>query len=214
MNRKATVIVLSTAIAAMAFAGVALSLDRAKAPGGPTPEQAAEVLRKAPGTKEKTRASPRVDGERWGLRSFANTRGDVCFSHDVPGELVGTGCMPVAKLFRRGPLLAYRGARQRSASYRKLEWDNQWVYGIAHPDIKTLTLVNMNCSTLRLSLDEDGVFHHVVGREQITKGALPYKLHARAATGELLAVRHFAASLPWNARSAGLPRPRARRACS
>jgi hypothetical protein len=122
--------------------------------------------------------------------------------------------MPAAKLFRRGPLLAYRGARQISARRPKLGWDNVWIYGIAHPDIKTLTLVNANCSTQRLPLDGGGVFHHVAGREQIRTGELPYKLHARGTTGELLAVRHFSLSLPWNARSAGLAPPRVRGACS
>ena len=214
-RRKKALIALAAAITALAFAGVAFSLGRPNLPfAAPGPEEAAETFRRAPGTKDKIHEAPRVDGETWGLRSYQNVRGDLCFSHEVPGELVGTGCMPAEKLFERGPLVAYPGARQISAPYRKLEWDNQWVYGIAHPDIKTLTLVLMDCSTVALPLDEDGAFNHVIGREQIQNGKQQYKLIARGARGELLAERTVAVNLPLNARKAGLEPPRPGHVCS
>lgn len=216
MSPKTVLIGAGTVITAMVLAGVALSLDRSDPPGlGPVgPEQAAKVFRKAPGTGEKARRSPRVDGQTWGLRSYTNVSGDLCLSHDVPGEAVGTGCMPAGKVFARGPLLAIRGARQKSRPYPTLEWDNQWIYGFAHPAVESLTLVNFNCSTRDLSMDEDGAFHHVVGRAALRDGELPYKLVARGVAGEVLAERVFAASIPRNARNAGIPRPRVGRACS
>jgi hypothetical protein len=205
------VILAGATATTLAVAGSALSLSRANL--RPGPERAAEVLRKAPGTAERSHRSPRVDGQTWALRGYDNVRGDLCLTHEVPGELVGTGCMPAAKVFARGPLLAYRGARQISRSGRKLEWDNQWIYGFAHPAIKTLTLVNINCSTQRLSVDEHRVFHHVVGREGIRSGGVPYKLHARGSRGELLAERVFAVTIPRNAVGV-VQRLRAGRACS
>lgn len=221
MKRKAIVISVGAVTAAMAFVGVAFSLDGTDARVGPTPEQmagqmaeqVAEASRQAPGTKEKTHLSPRVDGQTWGLRSYTNVRGEVCLSHDVPGELVETGCISAATIFARGPLYALPGARQESAGYAKEEWDNQSVYGIAHPDIATLTLVNMDCSTQDLSLDEDGVFNYVAGREKIKKGELPYKLIARGAGGAVLAERVVAIGLSHNAKQAGRTAPQPKQAC-
>lgn len=214
-RRRKALIALAAAITALGFAGVAFSLNRPSLPfTAPGPEDAEETFRRAPGTKDKIHDAPLVDGATWGLTSYTNARGDLCFSHEVPGELVGTGCMPAEKLFKRGPLVAYPGARQIAAPYRKLEWDNQWVYGIAHPDIKTLTLVLMDCSTVALPLDEDGAFHHVIGREQIQSGKQQYKLIARGARGELLAERRVALNQPLNAKKAGLEAPRPGDACS
>jgi hypothetical protein len=143
---------------------------------------------------------------------YNNVRGELCLSHNVPSEGVGTSCI-ADKLFRRGPLFALTGARQESAAYPKLEWDNQWVYGIAHSDVKTLTLVNMDCSTHDLSLDRDGAFNHVIGREQIENGELPYKLIARGSAGDVLAERVVAVGLPGNAKNAGLEAPHPEQAC-
>lgn len=214
MKREMVVISVGAVIAAMAFVGVAFSLNETNARPGPThAEQIAEASRKAPGTKEKTHRSPRVDGQTWGLRSHTNVRGQVCLSHDVPGELVEHGCSSAAKIFARGPLYALPGARQEAAEYAKQEWDNQWVYGIAHPTVATLTLVNMDCSTQDVPLDEDGVFNHTVGREEIKKGELPYKLIARNSAGETIAERTIMIGLPRNAKVAGLPEPRPKEAC-
>jgi hypothetical protein len=211
--KRAILISLGVGIVAMAFAGIALSLGGANARRGPTPEQAAEAMRKAPGTEEKAHAAPRVDGQTWELRSYANVRGEVCLSHDVPGELVGTGCIAADRLFRRGPLYAIHGARQ-DPGWSTTEWANQWVYGIAHPDVRTLTLVNIDCSTQELSLDQDGAFNHAVGREQIKNGEQPYKLVARASGGAVLAQRILLVGLTRNAKDAGLEAPRPKRACS
>jgi hypothetical protein len=212
-KRRAPAIILAVAAAAMGFAGVAFSLNRPSLPfTAPGPEDF-EALRKAPGTEETIRPSPRVDGQTWDLRSYQNIRGELCVSHEVPGEAIGMGCTPPETLFKRGPLYALPGARQISAPYRKLEWDNQWVYGFAHPDIKTLTLVNMDCSTVALPLDGDGAFHHVVGRDEIRNGKQQYKLIARGTRGELLAERVVAVGLPRNAKNAGLEAPRPKASC-
>ncbi len=174
MNRRILVIALVSGVVAMAFAGVALSIG-----GGGTdtpavgPTEAAEVLRKAPGTQEKVLRSPQVDGQTWGMRGYTNVRGERCLSNDVPGELTGTSCMAPDKLFAEGPLYAVPGARQVSAPYPKQEWDNQWVYGIAHPAIKELTLLNMDCSTVALSLDADGAFKHVAARADSRPASCP-----------------------------------------
>lgn len=213
MKRKTIVISVGAVIAAMAFAGVALSLDRSSARVGPTPEDVAEALRKAPGTTEKTHPAPRVAGETWGLRSYTNVRQEVCLSHDVPGELVGTGCISSDKLFTRGPLYVLRGARQEPVPYAKTEWDRQWVYGLAHPAVTSLTLVSMDCSTQDLSLDEDGAFNYVVGSERIQRGELPYKLMARGAQGSLLAEEVVAIGLSRNAKTAGHKAPQPKQAC-
>lgn len=210
MKRKTIVIIVGVAVAAMVFAGVALSLEGSPSVG---PDRAAEALRKAPGTKEKAHAAPRVDGQTWGLRSYTNVRGELCLSRDVPGEAVGTGCLPAAKLFADGPLFAIPGARQESAPYAKYEWDNQWVYGIAHPAITTLTLVNMDCSTQDLTLDEDGAFNHVVGSAKTKQGELPYKLIARGVGGRVLAEKVVAAGLTENAKKAGHQAPRPKQEC-
>jgi len=212
-KRRALAIILTVAAAAMGYAGVAFSLNRPSLPfTAPGPEDF-ETLRKAPGTEETIRPSPRVDGQTWDLRSYQNIRGELCVSHEVPGEAIGMGCTPPETLFKRGPLNARPRARQISAPYPKLEWDNQWVYGFAHPDIKTLTLVNMDCSTVALPLDGDGAFHHVVGRDEIRNGKQQYKLIARGTRGELLAERVVAIGLPRNAKNAGLEAPRPKASC-
>jgi hypothetical protein len=213
-SRRKALIAVAAAMTALAFASVAFSLNRPSLPfTAPGPGDAAEVFSRAPGAKDKIHEAPRVDGETWDLRSYQNVRGDLCFSHEVPGELVGTGCLPAEELFKRGPLVAYPGARQISAPYRKVEWDNQWVYGIAHPDIKTLTLVNMDCSTVALVLDKDGAFHYVASRQDIRSGRQMYKLVARGQTGAVLAERKIAMGLPKNAKDAGLEPPRPGAAC-
>jgi hypothetical protein len=105
------------------------------------------------------------------------------------------------------------GARQTPAGYAKTEWDNQWVYGIVHPAVKSLTLVNMDCSTRELPLDEDGVFNYVAGRKQIEKGELQWKLIGRGAGGEVLAEREVSIGLTRNAKNAGHPVPVPRQDC-
>lgn len=210
MSPKTLVVGIGTVAAAAALAGVALSRESQSAP---TPAGAAKLFQKAPGTERK-RQSPRVDGRTWTLKTYDNADGEICFSHTVPGEVVGTGCTTAAKAFVRGPLLALRGARQIAGGGRKLKWDNQWIYGVAHPSVESLTLVNLDCSTLSVPLDRDGIFHYVAGRAKLDKGQVPYKLLARGPGGEMLAERIFSVTLPWNARAAGVERPRAGRACS
>lgn len=213
MNRKAIVISVGALIAAMAFVGAAFSLDGTSARPGPTAKELAEASRKAPGTKEKTHPSPRVGGQTWRLRSYTNVAKELCLSHDVPGELVGTGCIPTDKLFVDGPIYALPGARQEPVGYAKTEWDSQWVYGLAHPDVAALTLVNMDCSTQDLALDEDGAFNHVVGNEKIKNGELMYKLIARDSAGQTIGERIVAIGLSYHAKKAGLKPPSPKAAC-
>ena len=209
-STKAVGILLVVTIAAVAFAGVALSQDGSTWSFAPDPAE----LRKAPNSVEKQHPSPKVDGQTWGLRSYENVGGDVCFSHDVPGEAVTMGCMPREKLFARGPLAAWPGARQITANYPKTEWDNMYVYGAAHPDVANLKLVNMDCSTQSIQRDGDGVFNYVAGAAQIRDGVIPYKLIASDARGQVIAERTIAIGLTYNAKKAGLEAPRPGRACS
>jgi hypothetical protein len=203
-------LLLVVSTAAVAFAGVALSQHGSTWSSSPDPAE----LRRAPNSIEKQHPSPKVDGQTWGLRSYENLSGDVCLSHDVPGEAVGAGCISRKKLFARGPLAAYPGARQIAANYPKTEWDNMYVYGAAHPQVASLRLVNMDCSAQSLQLDRDGVFNHVVGAAQIREGLIPYKLIATDAAGEVVAERTLSIGLPLNAKKAGLEAPRPGRACS
>ena len=196
--------------AAVVFAGVALSQHGSPWSFAPDPAE----LRKAPNSIEKQHPSPTVDGQTWGLRSYENVAGNVCLSHDVPGEAVGTNCVSRKKLFTRGPLAAYPGARQIAANYPKTEWDNMWVYGAAHPQVATLRLVNIDCSTQSLQLDGDGVFNHVVGAAQIREGLIPYKLIASDARGQVVAERTIAIGLTYHGKRAGLEAPTPGRACS
>ena len=196
--------------AAVVFAGVAFSQHGSTWSFAPDPAE----LRKAPNSVEKQHPSPKVDGQTWGLKSYDNVGGDVCLSHDVPGEAVGTSCVPRKKLFADGPLVASPGARQIPAGYPKTEWDNMWVYGVAHPQIKDLKLVNMDCSTASLELDADGAFNYVVGAAKIREGVIPYKLIASDARGEVVAERTIAIGLTFHAKNAGLEAPRPGRACS
>jgi hypothetical protein len=200
ISTRAVGIVLVVSVAAAVFAGVALSQRGSTWLFEPDPAE----LRRAPNSVEKQHPSPRVDGQTWGLRSYENVGGDVCFSHDVPGELVGTGCIPRKKLFARGPLMAYPGARQIPDAYRKSEWDNMWVYGAVHPQVANLQLINMDCSTESLQLDDDGAFNHVVGAAQIRAGLIPYKLIASDSAGQVVAQRTIRIGLPFNGKRAGL----------
>lgn len=213
MKVKTALTLLTTAIATMALAGVALSLTDQE-PSGIDAPAAAESFRKAPGAKENNHQAPHVDGKAWRLRSYDNVRGELCLSHDVPGEAVGTGCVASEKLFADGPLFVRHGARQISAPYKKLEWDNIWVYGVTHPSVQMLTLVSMDCSARELPLDPDGVFNHVVGSDKIKKGERPYKLIAHGSNGELLAERAVSIGLPKNAVDAGIEAPRPSRECT
>lgn len=209
-TRAVAVLLLVVSVAAVAFAGVALSQRGSAWSFAPDPAE----LRKSPNSVEKQHPSPKVDGQTWGLRSYENVAGNVCLSHDVPGELVGTSCVPRKKLFARGPLAAYPGARQIPAGYAKTEWDNMWVYGAAHPQIANLKLVNMDCSTQSLQLDGDGVFNHVIGAAQIREGVIPHKLIATDARGQVVAERTIAIGLTYHGKRAGLEPPRPGRACS
>jgi hypothetical protein len=210
ISTRAVGILLVVSTAAVVFAGVALSQYGSTWTFAPDPAE----LRRAPNSIEKQHPSPKVDGQTWGLRSYENVGGDVCFSHEVPGELVGRGCIPRKKLFARGPLMAYPGARQIAANHPKTEWDNVWVHGAVHPQVANLRLVNMDCSTQSLRLDGDGVFNHVVGAAEIRDGVIPYKLIASDARGQVVAERTILIGLPRNAKSAGLDAPRPGRACS
>jgi hypothetical protein len=210
IRTRAFAIVLAASAAAAVFAGVALSQLGSEWSFAPDPAE----LRRAPNSVDKQHPSPRVDGQNWGLRSYDNVDGDVCLSHDVPGELVGTSCVPRKKLFASGPLAAYPGARQIAADYPKTEWDNMWVYGAVHPQVATLRLVSMDCSTESLRFDDDGVFNHVVGAAQIRAGLIPYKLIASDSRGQVVAERTIAIGLPYNGKKAGLEAPRPGRACS
>jgi hypothetical protein len=209
-STKAVGILLVVTIAAVAFAGVALSQDGSTWSFAPDPAE----LRKAPNSVEKQHPSPKVDGQTWGLRSYENVGGDVCFSHDVPGEAVGMGCMPREKLFAGGPLAAFPGARQIADGQRKTEWDNMWVYGAVHPQVANLKLVNMDCSTKSLQVDADGVFNHVAGAAEIRAGVIPYKLIASDARGQVVAERTILIGLPYLGKQAGIEPPRPGRACS
>lgn len=213
MNRKILLIAVASGIVAMAFAGVALSRAGSDAPIADS-AQAAEAWRKASSSEEKTRPSPRVDGQTWGMRSYTNVRGELCLSNDVPGEAVGTGCIPSERLFADGPVFAVRGARQESAPQAKQEWDNQWVYGFAHPSIKQLTLLNMDCSIIPLSLDEDGAFKYVAARAEIQAGQVPFKLIGRGSSGQVLVEKDVSIGLSRNAEKAGREAPRPKEACS
>jgi hypothetical protein len=166
------------------------------------------------GSTERIRASPRVDGQSWRLRTSRSARGDICLSQDVPGELVGTGCISSDKVFARGPLYAIPGARQIPSDRPKTEWDNMWVYGVAHRSVARLELVNMDCSREKLPLDGDGVFNHVVGRAQVAAGMTPYKLIATDLQGHVIAERTVAIGLSHNAKTAGREVPRPAAACS
>jgi hypothetical protein len=203
-----SIVILAAVSVAVAFAGVALSQRGSL---GADPEAA---LRMAPNSVETTHASPKVDGQRWGLRSYENAARDICLSHDVPGEAIGTSCFSRKQAFADGPLFALHGARQISANYPKTDWDNMWVYGIADSRIKDLKLVNMDCSTVSLQLDAEGMFHHVVGVAQIRQGVIPYKLVAIDPNGEVVAEREVAVGLTSNAKRAGLEAPRPAGACS
>jgi hypothetical protein len=213
VNRKTLVITVVSGIIAMAFAGVALSRGGSDAPAA-DPAHAGEAWRKASGSEEKTHPSPRVDGQTWGMRSYTSVRGELCLSNDVPGEAVGTGCIARERLFADGPVFAIRGARQESGSQAKQDWDNQWVYGFAHPSIKELALLNMDCSTVRLSLDDDGAFKHVVSRAEIQAGQVPFKLIGRGLAGQVLAEKDVSIGLTRNADKAGLGAPRPKQVCS
>jgi hypothetical protein len=210
MSTRAVGILLVVSTAAVAFAGVALSQQGSPWSFAPDPAE----LREAPNSIEQQHPSPKVDGQTWGLRSYENVAGDVCLSHDVPGEAVGTSCVSRKKLFARGPLAAYPGARQIAANYPKTEWDNMWVYGAAHPQVASLKLVNMDCSTESVQVDGDGVFNHVVGAAQIREGVIPYKLIASDARGQVVAERTIAIGLTYHGKKAGLEAPRPGGTCS
>jgi hypothetical protein len=210
ISTRAVGILLVVSTAAVAFAGVGLSQQGSPWSFAPDPAE----LRKAPNSIEQQHPSPNVDGQTWGLRSYENVAGDVCLSHDVPGEAIGTSCISREKAFARGPLFSLHGARQVSANDPKTEWDNMWVYGIADPQIKHVNLVNMNCSTVSLQLDADGMFHHVVRVAQIRQGVIPYKLVAIDGGGQVVTERRVAVGLPGNAKRAGLEAPRPASACS
>ena len=203
-------VVLGASAVAVVIAWLAVSQHRGGSRARPAPAE----FQKAANTIEKGHATRVVDGQSWGLRSFGNKREEICLSQDVPGELVGAACISAKKAFARSPLYALHGARQIPNGKPKTEWDNMWVYGVAHPRVASLKLVNMDCSTELLDLDSDRVFNHVVGVAQIRKGVVPYKLIASGSNGEILGEKKVAVGLSHNAKTAGREAPRPGRECS
>ena len=65
----------------MAFVGVAFSINGSETGVVPTAAELAEASTLAPGTKEKTHPSPRVDGQTW----YAGPATCVLFGYVLPG---------------------------------------------------------------------------------------------------------------------------------
>lgn len=112
------------------------------------------------------------------------------------------------------PVYAVYGGRQDSSEVRKVEWDNLWVTGFAKPEVSTLELVNLDCTTQPLAMDEGGAFLHVVSSSDIKQGKTPYQIVARDTTGTEVYRQSVKTGLSRNAVAAGFKQPQPGAACA
>jgi hypothetical protein len=169
-----------------------------------------------PATAARLHVSTLVDRGTWTLRSYRNRNGQTCASHAIPGGGTAKVCPPAgqADLLGDRDLLAFPGARQIPAPGKEYtSWDNMWVYGLASPRVHAIELVNKDCSTIALDLDDARTFMHVVGKAEIMREQVPHRLVARDEAGRVVAEQGIEIGLPQRARELGLQPVLARPAC-
>jgi len=201
--------VLVFAILAASFAVAGNPFNTRGIPADPRAEFA-----KAPGSEEVVHGVKNVDGGAWVSKSFRNVSGNLCLSQTVPGEAHGTSCTDAARMFAdHRHIYVIVGARQKSGR-KRLTWDNLWLQGMASPSVRSLQLVNGDCTRAALTLGDDGAFLHVVSKSDIDRGQVPFKLEARDDAGDLLEERDVSVGLPKNGKEAGLKEPSLGTNCS
>lgn len=147
-----------------------------------------------------------IDGGEWLFTSHRNDAGDICINQTVPGEATGTTCIASSNLFADGSaIVALPGARQLETGGPG--WDNMWIHGFARASVMSLELVSMDCSAEAVQLDSAHAFMHVVSKDEIGNGTIPYKIVARDASGRVIEERDVSMNLPPTARRAGLTAP-------
>lgn len=81
------------------------------------------------------------------------------------------------------------------------------------PGVASVELVNMDCSVKSLAI-VDGAFMHVVGKNSIRRGIVPYKVIARGQTGAIVQEQEVSVGLPARGKAAGLSEPQPLAECA
>jgi hypothetical protein len=179
---------LALGIAALVAVGVAAGLivaSRASTSAGPPPAGTPPDLRPAPNAHIVLHRPAHAPPGGWVFKTFQNRDGWTCYVEVVPGEGEGESCNAPGTLFRKGPLMAFRGARQAEGDFT--QWENAWVWGFAAKPITHVQLVLTDCTVRDLPVDADRVYADVEGPDTLHAGAWPYKVVGLTDSGHVVA---------------------------
>lgn len=198
------------AVATLTFVGVVVAavFGGFAQSGEQTPRAQLAAADRNPGAPVQSRAAVTVDGERWTLGTYSNAAKQFCAERRMPGVGVGRGCVDTDVLFADGrELVALPGGSQADVPTPQTRWDKMWIYGFVSPKVATLHLVTTDCSEREVAFDSEGAFLHVVPRQDIARGIVPWRMLARASDGSLIEERNVSLGLSANAKKAGMAAP-------
>lgn len=158
--------------------------------------------------------STEINNSQMVLRGYMNAAGQRCLEQDVAGEGVGAACIHPTDMFKGREVFVTYGGRQATAKTKKFTWDSVWVQGIVSPRVKSLELLDTDCTVRDLAFDERGVFLHAAGRADIARGVVPFKLVAHDGDGHVIHEQTVLVGLPKNGKEAGLSEPKASSECA
>jgi hypothetical protein len=206
-KRKLAALVLAGA----AFTALGIGVSHAVGGGGPQPPPPDPRLTPAQGQAKALHVPQTIHGKSWWVKTYTNQYGNYCYDQSVPGEGVGSACLPSERsLFANGrSIYVSVGSRQNEGSPDPTRWDTVWINGFSIPAIKRLELVNADCSRTTVQLDGAGVFLTVYTADQLYRGAWPEQLVGYSASGKVLSTAKISLAVPDTpaARSAGTQAP-------
>jgi hypothetical protein len=162
-----------------------------------------------------------VDGGSWKLKSYDYGE-PTCIQNTLPGEAIGTTCLPTSQVFSGGrELLVLPGARQKVGTSHLFEWDNIWIHGLVSRKVARLSrkvarlsVVFTDCSTEPLAVAHDGAFLYVTPTAKIRKDVVPYRVRATGASGQLVDSTTIDVGVPKTAKEAGHKSPEPATGCA
>ena len=184
-------------LAALAAVGVAAGLilaNRASTNQGAPPVGTPPDWRPAPNARIVLHRPAHAPPGGWAFKTFLNREGWTCYAEVVPGEGEGGTCSAPGTMFRKTPLLAFRGARQTGDDIT--QWDDAWVWGFAEKPITHVQLVLTDCTVRELPVDAERVYADVEGPDTLHAGAWPYKVVGLTAGGRVVTMHEVRLAPP------------------
>lgn len=141
-KRRVIIALIGLAVGVVGFANVGNAIQIVLPDRAPHP---------APGTGVKTHDSTFVGGTEWSVVSFRNSDGKLCLGTRIGGAQ-GIACTTEAALFHNGPVAVDTGWTSEGGVAAS------WIWGIAQPQVRTVSIAFTDCSTRSVNLDSDGFF--------------------------------------------------------